>query len=519
MYASSPQKPTAPVGKQATVVAPFQRQSIPSKKEEEPELQEQSNASSLTKQLKSVQQIADQSPQSTGLLQFQRMANRHTTRQGGLGQKNKHGLPHALQSGIEQLSGQSMEDVRVHYNSPKPAQLQAYAYAQGRDIHLSSGQEKHLPHEAWHVVQQKQGRVQPTLQMKGKVNINDDVTLEREADVMGARALTTGLERAAHQGLGQLRATALSASNSAGQPIQRALRKGISKNTYNASRKVAKNIIIKGIGSNKPITEAIIDAINDLHLEDEEDYTIKQAYELVLKKVKADPRIVTGRKGKGTHLVDVDAIMSWAEDRKADTSELETYLDNHSDIVTTALTHMEVRSKDISFSSSQSATQVKSVFTDAMMALPAKLMRTVSSFNALARAEVKSESGIGSAWKGNQFEQWVDLNLFPAFKHRLFFKHKDLAKDRATDGFDKSTNEIWEYKHYHASVPASQFWDYATIISKKIKDTTKKYTPTAVNYLFQNKATAKTNLWIAGTGNFHVWYVKPGMPPKAIKLA
>ncbi|NHN24080.1 DUF4157 domain-containing protein [Flavobacterium jejuense] len=101
--------------------------------------------------------------------------------------KNNTGLPDNLKTGIENLSGYSMDDVKVHYNSSKPAQLQAHAYAQGTDIHLASGQEKHLPHEAWHVVQQKQGRVKPTKQLKSKVNINDDTGLEREADVMGDR--------------------------------------------------------------------------------------------------------------------------------------------------------------------------------------------------------------------------------------------------------------------------------------------------------------------------------------------
>jgi hypothetical protein len=102
---------------------------------------------------------------------------------------NRTGLPDNLKSGIENLSGHSMDDVKVHYNSDKPAQLNAHAYAQGSDIHLASGQEKHLPHEAWHVIQQKQGRVKPTLQMKGEVNVNDDKGLEKEADVMGAKAL------------------------------------------------------------------------------------------------------------------------------------------------------------------------------------------------------------------------------------------------------------------------------------------------------------------------------------------
>lgn len=103
--------------------------------------------------------------------------------------ENNTGLPDQLKSGIENLSGHSMDDVKVHYNSSKPAQLKAHAYAQGSQIHLGAGQEKHLPHEAWHVVQQKQGRVKPTKQLKAKVNINDDAGLEKEADVMGARAL------------------------------------------------------------------------------------------------------------------------------------------------------------------------------------------------------------------------------------------------------------------------------------------------------------------------------------------
>ncbi len=101
---------------------------------------------------------------------------------------NNTGLPDNLKSGIEALSGLSMDSVRVHYNSSQPAQLSALAYAQGTDIHVAPGQEQHLPHEAWHVVQQAQGRVRPTMQMKDGVPVNDDQGLEHEADVMGERA-------------------------------------------------------------------------------------------------------------------------------------------------------------------------------------------------------------------------------------------------------------------------------------------------------------------------------------------
>jgi hypothetical protein len=78
--------------------------------------------------------------------------------------------------------------VQVHYNSVKPAALGVLAYTRGTEIHVGPGQEKSLPHEAWHVVQQKQGRVKPTTRTYG-VPLNDDCGLEREADVIGRRAV------------------------------------------------------------------------------------------------------------------------------------------------------------------------------------------------------------------------------------------------------------------------------------------------------------------------------------------
>lgn len=115
---------------------------------------------------------------------------------------NRTGMPDQLKTGVEQLSGIAMDDVRVHYNSSQPAQLEALAYAQGTDIHVGPGQEQHLPHEAWHVAQQKQGRVQPTLQTKG-VSINNDAGLEREADHMGAKAANGNFSPSAGGGAAQ----------------------------------------------------------------------------------------------------------------------------------------------------------------------------------------------------------------------------------------------------------------------------------------------------------------------------
>lgn len=101
---------------------------------------------------------------------------------------NASRLPDGLRTGIESMSGLSMDQVTVHYNSTAPAQLSALAFAQGPAIHLGPGQEQHLPHEAWHVVQQAQGRVTATHAPTGGVAINDDPALELEADQMGRQA-------------------------------------------------------------------------------------------------------------------------------------------------------------------------------------------------------------------------------------------------------------------------------------------------------------------------------------------
>lgn len=169
-------------------------------------------------QMRKLRSLAKNSPQAKQIAQLQAMADNYSVRQQTIQKKeNNTGLPDNLKSGIENLSGYSMDDVKVHRNSDKPAQLQAHAYAQGTDIHLGPGQEKHLPHEAWHVVQQKQGRVKPTKQLKSTVKINDDDGLEKEADVMGARALQFNEDAIVQKKL-------LQAGSTGGQVLQRVIR-------------------------------------------------------------------------------------------------------------------------------------------------------------------------------------------------------------------------------------------------------------------------------------------------------
>jgi Domain of unknown function (DUF4157) len=111
-----------------------------------------------------------------------------TASRGNPGGHAPGGLPLQLQYGIEHLTGVSMEGVTVHRNSSEPAKIHAEAYAEGDDIYLGPGKEAHLPHEAWHVAQQRLGKVKSTAKVAGK-SINTDPALEEEATTMGAKAM------------------------------------------------------------------------------------------------------------------------------------------------------------------------------------------------------------------------------------------------------------------------------------------------------------------------------------------
>lgn len=85
-------------------------------------------------------------------------------------------------------------DVKLHTNSSSAESLGALAFTSGNNIHFAPGQfntnttsgQELIGHEFTHVVQQRQGRVQPTIQAKS-LKINDDKKLENEADEMGKK--------------------------------------------------------------------------------------------------------------------------------------------------------------------------------------------------------------------------------------------------------------------------------------------------------------------------------------------
>ncbi len=108
--------------------------------------------------------------------------------------KNKN-LPEDLQAKMEYSFGQDFSNVKIQKNSQDAVNLNALAFTQGDSIHFApgkfnpnskSGQEL-LGHELTHVVQQREGKVKSTSQVKG-IPMNDDQRLEREANDLGKNA-------------------------------------------------------------------------------------------------------------------------------------------------------------------------------------------------------------------------------------------------------------------------------------------------------------------------------------------
>lgn len=117
---------------------------------------------------------------------------------GGRTAGRPNGIPEGVLQKMEVSFGTSFADVNVHVGS-EAAEVGALAFTQGNDIHFAPGQynpesrsgQELLGHELAHVVQQREGRVRANGEVNG-VPLNDDPSLEAEADRLGKKAAAGG---------------------------------------------------------------------------------------------------------------------------------------------------------------------------------------------------------------------------------------------------------------------------------------------------------------------------------------
>lgn len=209
---------------------------------------------------------------------------------------NRTGLPDRLKAGIEALSGIAMDEVRVHRNSTQPAKLGGLAYTCGDEIHLGPGQERHLGHEAWHVVQQKQGRVRATAQLKGSgVELNADPALEREADLMGACAA----------GVEPRPLPELSGAGVSGRVVQRTIVKSVNPRVmYDDDKEVRKAVTQEAAKWN--VSPGIIEFIMERVHRNESDFDVHAAMSFAVPIFAQEMENQSSWKGSGANSAEWD---------------------------------------------------------------------------------------------------------------------------------------------------------------------------------------------------------------------
>lgn len=107
-------------------------------------------------------------------------------------------LPVELRAQLEAAGGVDLSDVAVYYDSPRPAEIGAAAFALDPEIHLGPGYADELGHEAAHIVQQRQGLVAAGFDAGGTL-VNADPSLEAAADRMAQTAASATRENAPKQ--------------------------------------------------------------------------------------------------------------------------------------------------------------------------------------------------------------------------------------------------------------------------------------------------------------------------------
>lgn len=242
------------------------------------------------------------------------------------------------------------------------------------------------------------------------------------------------------------------------------------------------------------------------------DYTLKQALSYAEEQVASSGKFVMGR--PGTRIGDADEMLKYLEKtRNADVTIAKTKFTNHADIWDDLLSTVEIVEDDfkgVNFNGSGQS--VWSNFTSTITEVVPGTIHTIEGFNEVVSDMVTNDQHTGSALKGSMFEKWSLANVVPNANNRITFaKQGTLNQNRTSDGYNKTSKELWDMKHYEHKMAQgtnnNQAADYDEIVKNGYKSQ-EGYDVTSINYLFPSKDAAKANDWLATTYGFGVYYVK-----------
>ncbi|WP_221088579.1 eCIS core domain-containing protein [Deinococcus aquaedulcis] len=458
---------------------------------------------------------------------LQTVTQRVQARQGG-----GEPLPAAVLRHLEAGLNADLSRVRVHTDSEAAqlaSSLQATAFTTGTDIyfaanqynpHSASGLEL-LAHEATHVVQQAQGRVQ--------AGLDPDAGKEQEAQQMGKRLAVMGGPGGAGAGPAPHPAT-----QAAPGTVQRQIKKkGKRSELYLKFPELALRKAFDDMSSRKQGAPAnfydsqyqtLLKAI----------YKEGKAYTLIAAVREADDRYIQKfgaldikPANPGTVLADCDDVIDLlkTKKRKVDTMEDKLITKKHRVAVDAVLNVVPLTDQDVLNLMPAKGDQYPH-FTQALFKnhIP-DMVQTREAMEEVCETLVSNDHSNGGMFsvsgKGSMFESFVDKTVLGSGGRVTVSKQGQMNQTRSSDSYDSATQTLYDAKFYYTKVPLGtnndQHDDYVRILRKGYDgDGGEKISK--VCYVFPGKRQAELNTHLkvnlGGGKKVEVAYISKGTSPQ-----
>ena len=142
--------------------------------------------------------------------------------------KRNVALPEDFQAKMESSFGEDFSNVKINKDSKEADELNALAFTQGNSIHFKKGEfdttsskgQELIAHELSHVVQQR-NKIIDTTYRENNYNINDNLSLEKDADADAKKAINGDLiSHTFSKGINSISSSSPNISQKKESPIQ-----------------------------------------------------------------------------------------------------------------------------------------------------------------------------------------------------------------------------------------------------------------------------------------------------------